>query len=103
LPYQKPAQGQPDGSCTVCGSPANLRKTEFMIGTVVDCSACGDFKIDHVTARDFKLPLKDEKQKALARHLIRRMQQHGRVELGPEFFVSSEPGDQKERRGLVCA
>jgi hypothetical protein len=88
LPYQKPPQGQPDGRCTVCGSPANILQTEFGVGTVVNCSRCGDFRVDHVVADDFPLPFADDKQKALASYLIREMQKEGRAVLTREFFAS---------------
>jgi hypothetical protein len=88
LPYQKPVQGQPDGRCTVCGSPANILKTEFKVGTVVDCSRCGDFQVDHVVADELGLPLQVEKERALASHLIRRLQKRGRAVLNREFFAS---------------
>jgi len=86
LPYQKQFQGRPDGQCTVCNSPANILRTEFKVGTVVDCSRCGDFQIDHVVADDFPLPFTDDKQKALASYLIRRMQRQGRALLTRDFF-----------------
>jgi hypothetical protein len=86
LPYQKLLDEQPDGKCTVCGSPANILKTEFHFGTVVDCSRCGDFKV--AVVRDFPLPFTDDKQKALASYLIRRMQQHPRAILSRAFFAS---------------
>jgi hypothetical protein len=86
LHYQKSAQG--DGQCTVCTSPANILKTEFKIGTVINCSRCGDFQVDHGIARDVPLPLADEKQRALASHLIRKLQRQGRAVLTREFFAS---------------
>jgi hypothetical protein len=55
---------------------------------VVDCSRCGDFQVDHVIARDVPLPLADEKQSALASHLIRKLQRQGRAVLTREFFSS---------------
>jgi len=88
LPSTKPTQGQSDGRCTVCGSPANILRTEFGVGTVVDCSRCGDFQIDHVVAHDFALPFSDEKHTALAGYLVRRMQRQGRTTLTREFFAS---------------
>jgi hypothetical protein len=59
-----------------------------MIGTVVNCSRCGDFQVDHVLVRDVPLPFVDEKRRALASHLIRRMQKQRRIVLLPEFFAS---------------
>jgi hypothetical protein len=53
---------------------------------VADCSRCGDFKVDHVVADDVPLPLRDEKQLALASHLIRKLQKQGRAQLTREFF-----------------
>jgi hypothetical protein len=86
LPY-KPSDDQPEG-CTVCSSRANILKTEFRIGTVVDCSRCGDYQFDHVVARDAALPLQGDKQIALASFLIRKLQQRGRANLTLEFFAS---------------
>jgi len=88
LPYQKPPQGQADGQCTVYGSPANILKTDFRVGTVVNCSRCGDYQVDHVVADDLPLPFTDDKQKALASHLVRKMQRQGRAVLTREFFAS---------------
>jgi hypothetical protein len=88
LPYQKPDQGKSDGGCTVCTSPANILRTEFQVGTVVNCSRCGDFEVDHVIAEDVPLPLRDEKQRALASYLIRKLQKAGRAVLTREFFIS---------------
>jgi nucleoside 2-deoxyribosyltransferase len=88
LPYQKQLQGQPDGRCTICSSPANILKTDFGVGTVVNCSRCGDFRVDHVVADDVPLPLTDDKQKALASYLIRGMQNQQRAVLTREFFTS---------------
>jgi hypothetical protein len=87
MPYRK-TKGQPDGTCTVCTSPANILKTEFEVGVEVNCSRCGDFEVDHVIADALPLPLKDEKQRALASYIIRRMQQYGRAVLDREFFAS---------------
>jgi nucleoside 2-deoxyribosyltransferase len=55
---------------------------------VVDCSRCGDFEVDQVVADEVPLPLRDEKQRALTSHLIRKLQQHGRAVLDREFFAS---------------
>jgi nucleoside 2-deoxyribosyltransferase len=58
------------------------------VGTVVNCSRCGDFQIDHVVADDYPLPFTDDKQKALASYLVRKMQREGRATLNREFFAS---------------
>ena len=73
------------GQCTVCASPANILKTEFRVGVVVNCSRCGDFAIDHVIADDLGLPLADQKKRALASHVIRKMQTARRPHLSREF------------------
>jgi hypothetical protein len=56
-------------------------------GTTVDCSRCGDFSVTRATATDF-LPLKDLRQRALASHLIRRLQGATRPTLTSGFFES---------------
>ena len=79
---------QPTGKCTVCGSPANILRTSFRVGEVVDCSRCGDFEVSHVVADDAGLPFKESKERALASYTIRKMQKHGapRPQLSKEFF-----------------
>jgi hypothetical protein len=87
MPYQL-SREHPEGPCTVCQANANILKFDFRVGTVVDCSRCGDYEIDRVVADDFPLPLEDEKLKALARFLIRKLQRQGRAKLTKEFFAS---------------
>ena len=89
MPYQK-LPGQNDGTCTVCTSPANILQLEFGVGSVVNCSRCGDFHVDHVVADDVPLPLADQKQMALASHLIRKLQKQKRALLTREFFASQK-------------
>jgi hypothetical protein len=76
--------------CTVCGSPANVLRREFGWGTVVDCSRCGDYSVEHVACDNIGLPLKEAKQRALASHLIRRLQGGRRPHLTTDFFRSLE-------------
>jgi hypothetical protein len=78
--------------CTVCTSPANFLKTEFNVGTVVDCVRCGDYEISHVTADNIDLPFGDPKSRALASYAIRKMQGPGvrRPTLTSDFFQSLE-------------
>jgi len=87
LPYQKPAQGEPQ-QCSVCGSPANVRGDGgFYVFT--DCSRCGDFQLGRAIADDFPLTTPSEQKRALASHLIRRMHQGSkRTVLDDEFFSS---------------
>jgi hypothetical protein len=69
----------------VCGGPANILARDTHSGTTVDCSRCGDFSISRVAATDF-LPLQDLKQRALASHLIKRLQGPSRPSLTSRFF-----------------
>jgi hypothetical protein len=85
MPYRTQ---QPTLACTVCAAPANLLRVEFGIGTVVDCSLCGDYQVDHVIVLDEHLPLTDEARKALTRYTIRKMQARSRVTLSRDFFSS---------------
>jgi hypothetical protein len=78
------------GSCTVCQAPANVLRQEFGWGTVVDCSRCGGYRVEHVTCDDIRLPLGDAKQRALASHLIRKLQNGRRPLLTTDFFRSLE-------------
>jgi hypothetical protein len=85
MSYRRPDQGKPQ-ECEVCGSPANVEQSGAYF--VIACSRCGDFQIDRVTAVNFPLSSREEKQRALASHLIRRMQGSKRPILGSEFFTS---------------
>lgn len=76
------------GSCTVCTAPANILKQEFGRGTVVDCSRCGDYSVERSTCDDIRLPLKEAKQRALASHVIRKLQSGRRPHLTTDFFQS---------------
>jgi hypothetical protein len=78
------------GSCTVCQAPANVLREEFGWGTVVDCSRCGDYSVERVTCDDIRLPLGDAKRRALASHLIRKLQNGRRPLLTTDFFRSLE-------------
>jgi len=70
MPYN---ETQPIEACTICGGQANVLRREFQIGTVVDCSRCGDYAIHHETARGKALPVGDPIKRALASYLIRQM------------------------------
>ena len=73
--------------CTMCGSEANGDEQAFDVWQVVDCSRCGDFRITSLVA--LRRQLKEPKQRALASHLIRKMQAGGtRPELTEEFFAA---------------
>src|SRR5262249_32613678 len=88
--FQAGGGGRTVESCTVCESPANVLRREFGWGIVVDCSRCGDYSVEHVTCDDVGLPLKERKQKALASHLIRKLQGGRRPLLTTDFFRSLE-------------
>jgi hypothetical protein len=79
---------QPTGKCTVCDSPANILRTSFRVGEVVNCSRCGDFELSHVVADDVGLPFTEPKKRTLASYSIRKMQRQGapRPQLSREFF-----------------
>lgn len=80
---------RPTIRCTVCESEANGVHQEFGTWEIVDCARCGDFEVSHVTADDVPLPIKEPKLRALASHLIRRMQApRTRPKLTEEFFAS---------------
>jgi hypothetical protein len=60
--------------CTVCGSQANIYERDFKIGTVVNCSRCGDYQIgSRRIAEDANLPITDIDRLAVAAYLIRQM------------------------------
>jgi hypothetical protein len=82
MPYQKPPEGQPQQKCHICGSSANIRQGQPHL---VDCSRCGDFYIDRMAADD-NTAIKDEKKRALASHLIRRLQSPERPVITSDFF-----------------
>jgi len=75
-------------SCTVCESPANILQRDFSWGVVVDCSRCGDFSVTREACDDIGLPLKDVKLRALASHVIRKLQSGRRPQLTTDFFRS---------------
>jgi len=87
MPYELPGGGRKTEPCIVCGSPANILARDIHSGAIIDCSRCGDFSISRMAATDF-LPLKDLKQRALASHLIRRLQGENRPALHSDFFQS---------------
>lgn len=81
MPYQNEGQSQQD--CPVCGYPANLHADMRL--SVVDCSRCGDFVITRIAVDD-RTPLRDEKMRALASHLIKRLQGRQRPQIDSDFF-----------------
>jgi hypothetical protein len=91
MPYNLERPTEP---CTVCSEAANILKRDFDVGTVVDCRRCGDFAVDHRTVGLIPLPYQDPKKRALASHVIRKMQAPNtrRPSLTLEFFESL--GDQ---------
>jgi hypothetical protein len=55
---------------------------------MVDCSRCGDFQVGREAKVNWLPTSNDEQQRALASHLIRRMQGRKRPILADEFFTS---------------
>jgi hypothetical protein len=55
---------------------------------MVDCSRCGDFQVGREAKVNWLPTSNDEQQRALASHLIRRMQGSKRPTLADEFFTS---------------
>jgi nucleoside 2-deoxyribosyltransferase len=78
--------------CTVCGSPANILRSSFRVGEIVNCSRCRDFEISHVVADNLGLPFNDQRKRALASHAIRKTQKAGapRPKLSMAFFKGLE-------------
>lgn len=67
--------------------PANMLSRDIHTGAIVDCWRCGDFSVSREAVTDF-LPLKERKQRALASHLIRKLQGATRPALSSQFFES---------------
>lgn len=65
---------KPYGPCIVCTSEANIVAHDVVTGDVIDCSRCGDFSVSRKLIDDEVLLLQDPKQRALASHIIRKMQ-----------------------------
>jgi hypothetical protein len=86
LPYKTPERGWQPQPCEVCGSPANRKENGYYL--VVDCSRCGDFQMGREALVNSPLTSRDEQQRALASHLVRRMQGSKRPILDYEFFAS---------------
>jgi hypothetical protein len=83
MPYDS---NQPTTSCLVCQGHANVYQPDITL-RAVNCSLCGDFKIDRTTVDDLRLPFTESKRQALARHVIRKMTASGtRPLLTNEFF-----------------
>ncbi len=82
MPYH--SEEKPE-ACPVCGSPANILNREFNVAETINCSRCGDFSISHSASVDC-LPLQDPKQRALASHIIRKLQGAIRPNLTSDFF-----------------
>jgi nucleoside 2-deoxyribosyltransferase len=91
MPYQIPNENLDGGgrrtlSCAVCGSPANLVPNDVFEGDYFDCVRCGDFAITEYAKALCARDIKTDKQKALASHLIRKMQGGQRPILRQDFF-----------------
>jgi len=88
MPYKppQPGSGKAIENCRVCGAPANLGNDLSIIR--IACSRCGDFSVSR-EASDDCLPITDEKQGALASHLIKKLQVGAKKPvLGSDFFSS---------------
>ena len=88
MPYNppKPGSGSAITVCPVCNAPANIRYDLTNIG--IACSRCGDFSVSREAFEDC-LPIRNDKNRALASHLIRKLQVGAKVqELGSDFFGS---------------
>jgi hypothetical protein len=79
MPYRTPAQGSHPQQCEVCGSPANYQQGGFYL--IIECSRCGDFQMGREALFEWSQTPDGRldnpagaKQRALASHLIRRMQ-----------------------------
>jgi nucleoside 2-deoxyribosyltransferase len=86
MPYTTPAHGLEPQQCEVCGSPANVTQSGFYF--IINCSRCGDFQIDREAAAAWPRTAADETRRALASHLVRKMQGSERPILSDEFFSS---------------
>ncbi len=85
MPYKPPASESQPQQCEICRSPANSRQAGYY--RVVDCSRCGDFALGGEV--NWLPSFTDDEQRALASHLIRKMQQESkRPILNDEFFTS---------------
>jgi hypothetical protein len=74
--------------CNVCGSPATV-ETDGGFYVFIDCPRCSNFQLSRAFADDHPLISTSEQQRALASHLVRKMQQGSkRTVLGDEFFSS---------------
>lgn len=65
---------RPTVCCTVCNSEANIDGPDINWDLIVDCARCGDFQISRITSDQLGLPYRTPKERALASHVIRKMQ-----------------------------
>jgi len=77
-------------ACPVCGKTNhNILKMDFGRPEFVNCPACGQFRISRTAVDDLNLPFPEPKRRALASHLVRKMQgQQTPPFLTDEFFAS---------------
>jgi hypothetical protein len=87
MPYQLPGSGRKTEPCIICTGDANIVARD-LTRAIVDCSVCGDYTVTRSAQDDFGLPLRDLKRRALARHLIRKMQREVRPTADWDFFDS---------------
>lgn len=83
MPFDPKQHIQP---CILCESASNW--SQYGCDTeIVRCSLCGEFQVSISAASDFNLPLRKQKEIALARYLLRRMQrQESHPLLDASFF-----------------
>lgn len=70
--------------CPVCRSPANVY--DHMSMSEIRCSRCGDFGIDRAAHDDYT-PIASDDARALASHLIKKLQGKHRPILDSQFFA----------------
>jgi len=67
----------------------NILKMDFGRPEFVNCTACGQFSISRIAIDDLNLPFREPKRRALASHLVRKMQGQGKPPfLTDQFFAS---------------
>ena len=81
MPYQ---ERETQHDCPVCKSPANVFDHMSMFD--VRCSRCGDFAFDRAAHHDYT-PIARDDARALASHLIKKLQGKHRPVLDGQFFA----------------
>ena len=87
MPYRPSSDPTATLTCPVCGGDANRKSDDA--NEIVDCNSCGDFQVALDVIKDFGLPYKEPRDRALASYNIRKMQSSAtRPTLTVEFFNS---------------